>query len=112
MADEHATPETDSAANFESPKTTEYREKLDPNDQHSPKFKGYNITDFLEEYNFDADRVCWDDLHRKKMVPYFCLTKYKLFVRRLPGYNDSSVSWADYQKLLCKTYAGTDENRK
>jgi hypothetical protein len=34
-----------------------YMGRLEPTDTNAPMFDGLNITDFLEEYNFEADRV-------------------------------------------------------
>jgi hypothetical protein len=90
----------------------QYYGKFEPTDSNAPKFGGINITDFLEEYNFEADRVSWSTAIRKQQVPYFCEPRYKQFIRKLPGYSNKDVSWEEYQKELCKLYASQDENRK
>lgn len=89
-----------------------YIGKLEPNDVNAPKFNGVNITDFLEEYNFEADRVLWSAKTRKLQLPYFCTPRYKAFVRKLPGYSSIETSWEEYQKELRKLYASQDENWK
>jgi hypothetical protein len=71
-----------------------------------------SLTILLEEYNFEADRVSWDDPTRKRQLPYFCTLRYKTFVRKLPSYSDATVNWAAYQAELSNLYASQDENRK
>lgn len=125
MVDPDVTPESVSASSHEETpsksedfsrsllaRVTGYHGKFEPTDANAPKFDGNNVTDFLEEYNFEADRVNWDGTQRKKMLPYFCTTKYKALTRKLPAYANQSVRWTDYQKALCKAYSGSDENRK
>jgi len=104
-----STPESFST---EASQSGHYIGRLEPTDNNAPKFDGDNITDFLEEYNFEANRVRWDENTRKRQLPYFCTQRYKAFVRKLPSYGDQSVSWAAYQTELKNLYASQDENRK
>jgi len=104
-----STPESFS---IETSQSGHYMGRLEPTDINAPKFDGYNITDFLEEYNFETDRVRWDESTRKRQLPYFCTQRYKAFIRKLPSYRDQSVSWAAYQIELQNLYASQDENRK
>ncbi|KAI1680133.1 hypothetical protein KJE20_10773 [Pyrenophora tritici-repentis] len=64
----------------------QYLGKLEPHDVHAPRFDGENISEFLDEYDFEADRVGWPEELRKKQLPYFCTQKYKAFIRKLPSY--------------------------
>ena len=49
-----STPESFST---EASQNGHYIGRLEPTDNNAPKFDGDNITDFLEEYNFEANRV-------------------------------------------------------
>ena len=89
-----------------------YQGRFEPTDANAPRFSGRNITDFLEEYNFECDRVLWSEDIRKRQLPYFCEQRYKAFTRKLPSYLDPEVSWTDYQAELKSLYLSQDENRK
>ncbi|KAG9382496.1 rve domain containing protein [Pyrenophora tritici-repentis] len=73
----------------------QYLGKLEPH-VHAPRFDGENISEFLDEYDFEADRVGWPEELRKKQLPYFCTQK----------------SYQEYKEELRELYAGQDEFRQ
>ncbi|KAL7780528.1 hypothetical protein CFE70_010552 [Pyrenophora teres f. teres 0-1] len=89
----------------------QYLGKLEPHDAHAPRFDGENISEFLDEYDFEADRVDWPQEFRKKQLPYFCTQKYKAFVRKLPSYYGAET-YEQYKDELRELYAGQDEFRQ
>ncbi|KAI1507933.1 Integrase core domain containing protein [Pyrenophora tritici-repentis] len=89
----------------------QYLGKLEPHDVHAPRFDGENISEFLDEYDFEADRVGWPEELRKKQLPYFCTQKYKAFIRKLPSYYGIE-SYQEYKEELRELYAGQDEFRQ
>jgi hypothetical protein len=101
-----------SAGGIATPSHNRHQGRFEPTDANAPIFDGRNITEFLEEYNFECDRVCWNEETRKLQLPYFCTQRYKAFVRKLPSYYNKEVSWESYQKELSSLYADQDENRK
>ncbi|KAK1913067.1 hypothetical protein P3342_005003 [Pyrenophora teres f. teres] len=56
----------------------QYLGKLEPHDAHAPRFDGENISEFLDEYDFEADRVDWPQEFRKKS----CRTSARRSIKR------------------------------
>jgi hypothetical protein len=92
------------------PPKNAYWFKIKPNDSNAPRFKGYNISKFLDDFDFMASGAGYDGATKKRVLPHFCETEQRQYILAMPGYEDRSVSWETFTEHLLTEFSATDTN--
>jgi hypothetical protein len=77
-----------------------------PGSEGTPLFKGYNVTDFIERFEFFCENYSVPD--RKATLPKYCDSARREIVTSLAEYDDKSKTWEDLVDVLKGEFRSDD----